>query len=92
MRFSISFFLCHQATKKYNQCLAKAAAMAVVPTSNTTLTTVATNATVAATTVMKCDLTKELNNVSLNKPLKAVCHAFDWVIWTIQRIGNLNGC
>ena len=24
--------------------------------------------------------------------LKAVCHAFDWVIWTIRRIGNLNGC
>ena len=23
--------------------------------------------------------------------LKAVCHAFDWVIVTIQRIGNLNG-
>ena len=23
--------------------------------------------------------------------LKAVCHAFDWVIMTIQRIGNLNG-
>ena len=24
--------------------------------------------------------------------LKAVCHAFDWVIWTIPRTGNLNGC
>ena len=24
--------------------------------------------------------------------LKAVCHAFDWVNWTIQRIGNLNSC
>ena len=24
-------------------------------------------------------------------PLKAVCHAFDWVIMTIRRIGNLNG-
>ena len=24
-------------------------------------------------------------------PLKAVCHAFDSVIMTIQRIGNLNG-
>ena len=24
--------------------------------------------------------------------LKAVCHVFDWVIITIQRIGNLNGC
>ena len=24
--------------------------------------------------------------------LKAVCHAFDWVIWTMQRIGNFNGC
>ena len=24
--------------------------------------------------------------------LKAVCQAFDWMIWTIQRIGNLNGC
>ena len=23
--------------------------------------------------------------------LKAVCHAFDWVIMTLQRIGNLNG-
>ena len=23
--------------------------------------------------------------------LKAVCHAFDWLIMTIQRIGNLNG-
>ena len=23
--------------------------------------------------------------------LKAVCQAFDWVIMTIQRIGNLNG-
>ena len=23
--------------------------------------------------------------------LKAVCHAFDWVIMTIQKIGNLNG-
>ena len=23
--------------------------------------------------------------------LKAVCHAFDWLIMTIERIGNLNG-
>ena len=27
-----------------------------------------------------------------NRELKAVCHAFDWVTGTIQRIGNLNGC
>ena len=41
--------------------------MAVVPTSNTTFTTVATNATAAATTVIKCDLTRELNNVSFEQ-------------------------
>ena len=28
----------------------------------------------------------------VSKSLKAVCHAFDWVIWTIQRIVNFNGC
>ena len=28
---------------------------------------------------------------SIMRILKAVCHAFDWVTMTIQRIGNLNG-
>ena len=31
------------------------------------------------------------NFTILRTYLKAVCHAFDWVIMTIQRIGNLNG-
>ena len=33
-----------------------------------------------------------LLTINKSKLLKAVCHASDWVIMTIQRIGNLNGC